>query len=222
MWTSIASSTNRSAVLRPHRDSSLRRSRSAAQFLSGRRVGDGVLGSVRRATTFASECTSDPRSFLGREPTVRLPEFLPGAVERRARGLELTLKLKRERSRLGELIAKNLNLGVVRKRAHGRLRRALTVAFARGAIPADASIDRAANASPRASAAIRSAAGSPTAIALSAPTKVVTRLSRAAASSAEFSNDIEGTPGRTRTCDPRLRRPLLYPSELRARVARRI
>jgi hypothetical protein len=25
-----------------------------------------------------------------------------------------------------------------------------------------------------------------------------------------------GTPGRTRTCDPRLRRPLLYPAELRA------
>jgi hypothetical protein len=27
-----------------------------------------------------------------------------------------------------------------------------------------------------------------------------------------------GTPGRTRTCDPRLRRPLLYPAELRAHV----
>ena len=27
-----------------------------------------------------------------------------------------------------------------------------------------------------------------------------------------------GTPGRTRTCDPRLRRPLLYPTELRARA----
>ncbi len=28
-----------------------------------------------------------------------------------------------------------------------------------------------------------------------------------------------GTPGRTRTCDPRLRRPLLYPTELRARFS---
>ena len=28
------------------------------------------------------------------------------------------------------------------------------------------------------------------------------------------------TPGRTRTCDPRLRRPLLYPTELRARAPR--
>jgi hypothetical protein len=27
-----------------------------------------------------------------------------------------------------------------------------------------------------------------------------------------------GAPGRTRTCDPRLRRPVLYPPELRARV----
>jgi hypothetical protein len=27
---------------------------------------------------------------------------------------------------------------------------------------------------------------------------------------------VIGTPGRTRTCDPRLRRPLLYPTELRA------
>ena len=27
-----------------------------------------------------------------------------------------------------------------------------------------------------------------------------------------------GAPGRTRTCDPRLRRPMLYPTELRARV----
>ena len=27
-----------------------------------------------------------------------------------------------------------------------------------------------------------------------------------------------GAPGRTRTCDPRLRRPVLYPTELRARV----
>jgi hypothetical protein len=26
-----------------------------------------------------------------------------------------------------------------------------------------------------------------------------------------------GAPGRTRTCDPRLRRPVLYPTELRAR-----
>ena len=27
-----------------------------------------------------------------------------------------------------------------------------------------------------------------------------------------------GAPGRTRTCDPRLRRPLLYPAELRAQI----
>ena len=27
---------------------------------------------------------------------------------------------------------------------------------------------------------------------------------------------VSGAPGRTRTCDPRLRRPLLYPAELRA------
>jgi hypothetical protein len=31
-----------------------------------------------------------------------------------------------------------------------------------------------------------------------------------------ISGDPAGTPGRTRTCDPRLRRPLLYPTELRA------
>src|SRR5579859_8082864 len=31
-------------------------------------------------------------------------------------------------------------------------------------------------------------------------------------------SDIAGTPGRTRTCDPRLRRPLLYPAELRAQT----
>src|SRR3954467_9113641 len=30
---------------------------------------------------------------------------------------------------------------------------------------------------------------------------------------------ISGAPGRTRTCDPRLRRPVLYPTELRARMA---
>ena len=29
-----------------------------------------------------------------------------------------------------------------------------------------------------------------------------------------------GAPGRTRTCDPRLRRPMLYPAELRARITR--
>jgi integrase len=33
---------------------------------------------------------------------------------------------------------------------------------------------------------------------------------------ADDSSAISGTPGRTRTCDPRLRRPLLYPAELRA------
>ncbi len=31
-----------------------------------------------------------------------------------------------------------------------------------------------------------------------------------------------GAPGRTRTCDPRLRRPVLYPTELRARVGRSV
>jgi hypothetical protein len=30
--------------------------------------------------------------------------------------------------------------------------------------------------------------------------------------------DSHGAPGRIRTCDPRLRRPLLYPAELRART----
>src|SRR5580658_2501530 len=30
-----------------------------------------------------------------------------------------------------------------------------------------------------------------------------------------------GVPGRTRTCDPRLRRPMLYPPELRARPEKR-
>lgn len=29
-------------------------------------------------------------------------------------------------------------------------------------------------------------------------------------------NDYNGAPGRTRTCGPRLRRPMLYPAELRA------
>ncbi len=33
------------------------------------------------------------------------------------------------------------------------------------------------------------------------------------------SSTMSGTPGRTRTCDPRLRRPLLYPTELRALAA---
>lgn len=37
---------------------------------------------------------------------------------------------------------------------------------------------------------------------------------------ARFFNDSASTPGRTRTCDPRLRRPLLYPAELRALVTR--
>jgi hypothetical protein len=36
---------------------------------------------------------------------------------------------------------------------------------------------------------------------------------------AGFPNDPAGTPGWTRTSDPRLRRPLLYPTELRARVS---
>ncbi len=29
----------------------------------------------------------------------------------------------------------------------------------------------------------------------------------------------DGAPGRDRTCDPRLRRPMLYPTELQARAA---
>ena len=39
-----------------------------------------------------------------------------------------------------------------------------------------------------------------------------TRLPRVA----PLDEECFGTPGRTRTCDPRLRRPLLYPAELRA------
>jgi len=35
-------------------------------------------------------------------------------------------------------------------------------------------------------------------------------------------SNIAGTPGRTRTCDPRLRRPLLYPAELRARTIHKL
>src|SRR4249919_530817 len=32
-----------------------------------------------------------------------------------------------------------------------------------------------------------------------------------------YVHHCSGAPGRTRTCDPRLRRPMLYPAELRAR-----
>ena len=32
----------------------------------------------------------------------------------------------------------------------------------------------------------------------------------------EFIKQSNGTPDRIRTCDPRLRRPMLYPTELRA------
>src|SRR5687767_11171067 len=32
-----------------------------------------------------------------------------------------------------------------------------------------------------------------------------------------FHNDLIGAPGRSRTCDPRFRKPVLYPAELRAR-----
>ena len=35
---------------------------------------------------------------------------------------------------------------------------------------------------------------------------------------AESSKVINGTPGRIRTCDIRLRRPTLYPAELRAHI----
>ena len=47
------------------------------------------------------------------------------------------------------------------------------------------------------------------------------RPSRPAASGGSASRSASGTrqggaPGRTRTCDPRLRRPVLYPAELRA------
>jgi hypothetical protein len=41
------------------------------------------------------------------------------------------------------------------------------------------------------------------------------------ADSGEISNDSASAPGRTRTCDQRLRRPLLYPTELRALDERR-
>src|SRR5262245_52996374 len=42
------------------------------------------------------------------------------------------------------------------------------------------------------------------------------RASRKPAGSGHFAKR-SGAPGRTRTCDPRLRRPVLYPTELRAR-----
>ncbi len=45
-------------------------------------------------------------------------------------------------------------------------------------------------------------------------------LPRPAVSKSPKSAEADGTPGRTRTCDPRLRRPLLYPTELRARARR--
>ena len=35
-------------------------------------------------------------------------------------------------------------------------------------------------------------------------------------------SDLAGAPGRTRTCDQRLRRPLLYPTELRARAMHKL
>jgi hypothetical protein len=38
----------------------------------------------------------------------------------------------------------------------------------------------------------------------------------------EIPGDPAGTPGWTRTSDPRLRRPLLYPAELRARVMHKV
>src|SRR3954471_949955 len=40
--------------------------------------------------------------------------------------------------------------------------------------------------------------------------------SAAVAPSHPASPRLSGAPGRNRTCDPRLRRPLLYPAELRA------
>ena len=47
------------------------------------------------------------------------------------------------------------------------------------------------------------------------------RGSRCRSSPRRFPNDSEniGAPDRTRTCDPRLRRPVLYPTELRARAS---
>jgi hypothetical protein len=48
--------------------------------------------------------------------------------------------------------------------------------------------------------------------------RVVTPENRAR----EIRSDFAGAPGRTRTCDPRLRRPPLYPTELRARTVRKI
>ena len=43
------------------------------------------------------------------------------------------------------------------------------------------------------------------------------RASREVPGAAMSRNARNGAPGRTRTCDPRLRRPVLYPTELRAR-----
>jgi len=45
---------------------------------------------------------------------------------------------------------------------------------------------------------------------------------KTSAVSAKILSDSSGAPGRTRTCDPRLRRPLLYPTELRARTCNRL
>src|SRR5437762_1438856 len=42
--------------------------------------------------------------------------------------------------------------------------------------------------------------------------------SRARADATNSRSERVGAPGRTRTCDPRLRRPVLYPPELRART----
>ena len=46
--------------------------------------------------------------------------------------------------------------------------------------------------------------------------RIVTARDDSAMPRSKNRNEIS-TPGRTRTCDPRLRRPLLYPTELRAR-----
>jgi hypothetical protein len=43
----------------------------------------------------------------------------------------------------------------------------------------------------------------------------------AARNKRSFRNEINGEPGRIRTCDQQLRRLLLYPAELRARNCRR-
>ena len=179
MCTSIASSTNRSAVLRPHRASSFRRARSADQFLSAR------LG--RRHARRSSESTSDSTSHLPSlhrrlHSRVRRPELPSRIIERRTRRLELALKLKSERSRVRQLLTQLSNLGRVHRGDHFRplpARRAATEGVASASFASRLRIDAAR------SVAIRRASGSPSATArrrsraaTRKPSKTVTSQSR--------------------------------------------